>query len=339
MTRTQTPVPGARARTPAEEPAAPSRLRARLQLVLAGLWLLDGLLQFQPYMFGRNFAIQNLLPAATGSPGWIATPVTWAGTIIEHHPASTNTAFALIELALGLTIVLRRTRKAALVCSAVWAGAVWYFGQGLGGLATGQANPLTGAPGSAALYLLAAILLLPAREPGPSPFPAAGRIGEHAAKCVWSGFWLLFAYLTLLPVNRAAGAFSDAMNGGTMTAGEPSWLSALAVRAANAVNGRDLIVALVLTGLLVLIGACVWAPNPGVRRAGLLAAVALAAVYWVLGEGFGMPFNGEATDPGTGPLLMLLAAAYWPAARAFHPTPAASPLGTGVTIRRAGPAT
>lgn len=189
------------------------------------------------------------------------------------------------------------------------------------------------------MYLLAAILLRPAREPGPPapPFPAAARIGQDAAKWTWSAFWLLLAYLTLLPVNRAAGAFSGAMNGGTMAnAGEPGWLRTLDGWAADAVSGDDLAVAVVLTVLLAAIAACVWAPSPGVRRAGLLAAVALAAAYWVFGEGFGMPFGGQATDPGTGPLLVLLAAAFWPAARSARAgEPAAAALGNPA-VRRAG---
>ena len=41
-------------------------------------------------------------------------------------------------------------------------------------------------------------------------------------------------------------------------------------------------------------------------------AIALAAVLWVVGEDFGQIFTGAATDPNSGPLLVLLALAYWP---------------------------
>jgi hypothetical protein len=36
-------------------------------------------------------------------------------------------------------------------------------------------------------------------------------------------------------------------------------------------------------------------------------------VIWVVGEAFGMILAGGATDPNSGPLLALLALAYWPA--------------------------
>jgi hypothetical protein len=37
-------------------------------------------------------------------------------------------------------------------------------------------------------------------------------------------------------------------------------------------------------------------------------------VLWVTGEDFGALLSGSATDPNTGPLLVLLALAFWPSA-------------------------
>jgi len=42
--------------------------RRRLQLLLAGLWLLDGVLQLQPAMFTRRFP-EMLAESAAGQPG------------------------------------------------------------------------------------------------------------------------------------------------------------------------------------------------------------------------------------------------------------------------------
>ncbi len=49
--------------------------RRHLQITLGLLWLADGLLQLQPFMFTTGFAHQILAPAAHGQPGWVAGPV------------------------------------------------------------------------------------------------------------------------------------------------------------------------------------------------------------------------------------------------------------------------
>ena len=51
---------------------------------LAGVWLLDAVLQYQSVMFTRAFG-QMLAATAPGNPGVIARPITWDATLIEHH--------------------------------------------------------------------------------------------------------------------------------------------------------------------------------------------------------------------------------------------------------------
>jgi NADH:ubiquinone oxidoreductase subunit K len=43
----------------------------------------------------------------------------------------------------------------------------------------------------------------------------------------------------------------------------------------------------------------------------LIVGVAMALDFWVLGQAFGQVFTGMATDPDTGPLLVLLALAVY----------------------------
>jgi hypothetical protein len=62
----------------------------------------------------------------------------------------------------------------------------------------------------------------------------------------------------------------------------------------------------------VIVAAGVWLPQPA-ARATLVLALVVAAAIWVVGEAFGMILAGGATDPNSGPLLALLALAYWPA--------------------------
>jgi hypothetical protein len=70
----------------------------------------------------------------------------------------------------------------------------------------------------------------------------------------------------------------------------------------------------VLASELGVIALGIYLPPRGARAAVLLAAVVATAI-WVVGENFGGVFAGSATDPNSGLLLVLLAAAYWPARR------------------------
>jgi hypothetical protein len=290
--------------------AVPTRDPHRLlQLALAALWLLDGVLRFQPSLFTRGLAAPSLAAGTVGDPGWLAGTIAWWAGVVQSHPVGANTGFGLVQVALGLGIAWRPTLKAALGVSVGWALAVWWFGEGLGGLLTGGASPLTGAPGAAVLYALAAVLLWPpARDAG--PFPAARRIGARAARVVWSVLWALLAYLTVQPANTAPGAVHDAIASAAI--GTSGWLAALDERAASLADGRGLAVAVVLAAACALIAVSVWLPWSRAVRAGLVAALALAALCWVFGQGLGMPYPGMADGPGAPALLALLAAAYWP---------------------------
>ena len=72
--------------------------------------------------------------------------------------------------------------------------------------------------------------------------------------------------------------------------------------------------------VLCLIAVGVYFPAPAAQSVIVLAMV-LAVIIWVTGEALGGILAGEATDPNSGPLLALLALAYWPA----RPTTAPSP--------------
>ncbi|MGH3271143.1 MAG: hypothetical protein ACRDN1_19105, partial [Trebonia sp.] len=64
------------------------------------------------------------------------------------------------------------------------------------------------------------------------------------------------------------------------------------------------------TAAFAAVAAGVW--NRGLIRPALIVAAIAAIVIWVTGEQFGAIFTGQATDPNTGPLLILIIAAYWP---------------------------
>src|SRR5579862_501871 len=127
--------------------------RRLLQLTLAGIWLLDGVLQYQAFMFSSSFT-DMISGTASGNPGVIARPVTWDATLIQHHLVLLNAIFATVQVLLGFGIAWRRTARVALAASVVWALGVWWFGEGLGMVLTGSASPVNGAPGAVIIYAL-----------------------------------------------------------------------------------------------------------------------------------------------------------------------------------------
>jgi hypothetical protein len=83
------------------------------------VWLLDAVLQFQPYMFTRDFATQTLAPSAAGNPAWAADPVNWAADLVAGHPVLLNSVFATVQLLPALGLFWRRTGRVTLAASVV----------------------------------------------------------------------------------------------------------------------------------------------------------------------------------------------------------------------------
>ena len=314
----------------AHERVAARDPRRALQLALGALWLLDGMLQFQPSMFGHGFA-QMLAGSAQGNPAVVARPITWSAGLIGHHVVALNAIFAAIQLLLGLGIAWRPAVKVALAGSVAWSLAVWWLGEGLGGVLAGTASPVDGAPGAVLLYGLLAVLLWPAdrhsadRSPadrgpadrgpadrgpadrGPAPFTAARAVGRRVAQASWLVVWLSLATLALLPASRAVGrTIAD------ITPGEPAWLAWTDAHVATALTRHGPLAAVVLAVVFVVVASGTFLPRRAARAA-IVLAVAVAAALW-LAQGLGGILTGSATDPDTGPLLALLALAFWPLA-------------------------
>ncbi len=286
-------------------------VRRWLQLGLALIWLLDAVLQYQSFMFSKPFA-QMLAGMAAGNPAVVADPITWAARIVAHSPVPINTAFATIQLLLAIGIACRPTLKAALATSIVWSVAVWWFGEGLGGVLTGAASPFNGAPGAVILYALLAVLLWPRSGHRRSPFVAADAVGIWPAKALWLTLWGSLAYFAVTTANRSAQGLHAMITG--MTGGEPRWLTDLDNAFAGLVAQRGLAAAIVLGVALALIAIGVLLPAPWLRVAIVLAAL-ISLVIWVVGEDLGAILAGGATDVNSGPLLALVALSYWPLAR------------------------
>jgi hypothetical protein len=264
------------------------------QTALGLIWLLDGALQFQPFMYSKGF-IALLTGTASGQPHWMASSINWAAHIAQHHMTLFNTLFALIQVAIGLGLLYRRTVKPVLALSFAWALVVWWFSEGFGMLFAGTANPLTGAPGAVFLYAIIGLAVWPSERAG-------GLLGVRGARAAWATLWLVLAWSWLLAPNSSANATANAI----MSAPGAGWLHSVQSNVASGAKGHGLVIALVLALLSAAIGVAVarnWRPVPFV-----VLAIALNVGYWVIGQGFGgIVYTNSATDPNAGPLFVLLA--------------------------------
>lgn len=287
-------------------PAARDKTR-RLQLVLSVLWLLDAVLQFQAVMFTPGFA-RTLGATAHGNPAVIAAPIAFSARLIEQHAVQADAGFAAIQLLIGLGIAWRPTIRVALGASIGWSLAVWWLGEGLGGLFNGTASPANGAPGAVILYALLAVLLWPPGDGQRTSYAAAGRTSAHVARLLWLVLWGSLAVLALAPATAAPRSLSAMIAG--MSHGEAPWLSSIDRQLAELLSQHGGAAAVALGILLAVIAVGIYLPEPA-RRWALSLAILTAAGLW-LAEGLGGILAGTGTDPNTGPLLALLAIAYWP---------------------------
>jgi hypothetical protein len=298
--------------------AAPRDPQRFFQLVLATIWLLDAVLQIQPFMFTRGAAgFSGMLNGlAPGNPSWIAHTITWNGSIVYHQPVLTNSFFAGIQFLIAFGIVYKKTLKPALALSVVWALGVWWFGEGLGGLFSGAATPFGGGPGGVLFYALLAVLLWPSERRN-TPFVAAKAVGLRPAKVIWAALWLLLALLCVVGAGRSPQALHDLVDG--LNSGQPGWLAHID-RSSESLfihNGTTMAVLLAIVCLVVAVG--VFLPVP-ITKLTVTLAVVVFGLIWVAVQDFGGILAGSATDPNGAPLVMFIALLYWPLADGREPS-------------------
>ena len=288
----------------------PRDLQRMFQLVLATAWLLDAVLQLQPFMFtrGSNGFSGMLNGFATGNPGWIDHSISWNASNVYHHPILTNSLFALIQFLIAFGIIWTRTLKPALVVSIVWSLGVWWFGEGLGTIFQGGATPFGGGPGGVLFYALLAVLLWPS-EGGDRPFVAARTVGVRAASATWVVTWGLLAALALVGSGRSPRALHDLVAG--LDSGEPGWLAHVDKASEMAFLHDGTTLAILLAVLCVVVAAAVFLP-PAATQVILVVAIGVFAVIWVAVQNLGGILAGGATDPNSGLLVIILALLYWP---------------------------
>jgi hypothetical protein len=93
--------------------------------------------------------------------------------------------------------------------------------------------------------------------------------------------------------------------------GQPAWLSALIDGFAHITDHDGMALTIAGVAIMALIGVGIFLPARWTRVI-VIAAVVVSAFIWVIGQALGPVFGGESTDVNSGPLLALMALAYWP---------------------------
>lgn len=276
--------------------------RLNLQRALGALWVIDGLLQAQPYMFSDDFARDVINPAGDHQPAAIAWAVHHSASLIGHAPWLTNAAFAGIQLALGIGLLAARRHRARwLAASVVWALGVWTLGEGLGGIASGTASILTGAPGAALLYAVLAVAAWPVPAADRPQPPSRTRPDIPSwVTFAWVATWLGAAALQLLGPQRSGPAVASALSNG------PTALRTLNNRLSAAASEHGAIAVIITVATFAVIGLL---PACGQRRLGYGLGGLVSVGIWIFGQDLGQLSSGRSTDVNTGPLLLLLAVA------------------------------
>ncbi len=293
------------------------RRLARLQVALGLLWVVDALLQLQPDELGRGLS-SSMVDGAMAQPAWIQSLLVDGARAVAREPVATSLAVATVQLLLGAAILVPRTRRAGLLASVPWALAVWLFGEGLGGVATGFASAAVGAPGAALLYAAAALALLPprgrpassdasGRDAGDGQWPPArfGVLGEHGVELLWGGLWAALAALQSVPVVTLGFKLSAGFQMASL--GEPAALASMDHLLGSAVAHHGTAATAALVTLELAAGSAALARGAWRRRL-LWLALGTCTLLWAVGEDLGGLLTGSASDVGTLPVYGILAA-------------------------------
>lgn len=285
------------------------------------LWSVDALLKLQPRMFSAEFFVNVLGPiAADGQPAWLYHLLTWFDDLWVGHMVVGDLLVFAVEAGIAALLWFgpeRRAGRLGLVALVVWAAVVWVFGEGFGGLFTGDPSVLSEAPGAAILYAAMAVLLL--------GHPAGWRDGRYPSvlRLGVGLLWILAALLEATPDFWTGPGLARVFGDVTMNGTLPAWAAFLNnLMILSTFHHAPLWNALFVV-VMGSIGLAVLGGRTG--RCWTVLVLAWTSFLWIFPQAFGGLTVGTATDPGTAPLLCLVTLAALlpnePSVRSSSPPP------------------
>ncbi|MGH7665770.1 MAG: hypothetical protein ACRENY_07475 [Candidatus Dormibacteria bacterium] len=289
---------------PATSPRQIYQIKLIMVWGIALLWLLDSALQAQPEMFTLNFVVMVMQPSIAIAPSFLGTLSAWTVSLISAHPLAWNVLFVLIQFAIACALIvglLRRDQRlirGGLFLSIFWGLGVWVFGEGSNGVLTGSGTMLTGAPGAVILYVAIAVLyLLPDRW-----WQLSSRVCIPRDLLSVVFFYGAVAQLTT-PAFWGPQGTALLIEGQASMA--PSWMLAPLTPMVTLTHSYPVLANAVFGLTLLAVGILLFGRTPRVLGFAILPLV--LAFIWFWGEAIGGIFSGMGTDPGSVPLLALLA--------------------------------
>ncbi len=272
-----------------EEP----RARTLLRRAFGALWLLDGVLQFQPAM-PLGLGSQVVRPMAAGTPWWLHALMLGAVGIWNRHPVALAAAVAWLQVGLGVGLLLASgtTSRWFAGASAAWAALVWLIGNGAGGLFARGASVLFGWPGATFFYVLAGVFV----ALSPTAFQRSFSRVTLRVVSVVLGVGIVLQCLPAANFWHGGPSNAVAAMARSMTSeAQPHWLAAI-VRATGhvaATMGAGFNVVVILW--LGVVAAGLWTSAGTRRRWAVWTLVVGALVGWVTIQDTAL-FGGLATD-------------------------------------------
>ena len=295
--------------------------RKALQRIIGVLWLIDGLLQLQPQMFTMNMVNGIMKPMLQGQPGLFEPSLQFIVTQTTLHLTAVNLVIAIVQVLLGLSFLLLPDRwvKEVVFASIVWALIVWYGGEGMSMLLTGQASILTGAPGAVLLYPLLGLAVYPRKKSDATSKAGTrkkgddGQLSRKYLRWVLAGFWIFAALLQLQLIWWQQGQISQAIGAMVGQGGLNSVLvDPVLQQISNVTTNIETPLNIALIVVFLAIGIGLAAVKDEQVRPFLIASIVVSFVFWYFSEAFGMIFTGMATDFNSGLLVVVIALACWP---------------------------
>jgi len=270
-------------------------------------------------MFTMNMVNGIMKPMLNGQPGVIGSSLQFIVTQTTLHLTAVNLLIGIVQVLLGVSFLVLSDRfvKPVVIVSVVWAFIVWYGGEGMSMLLTGQASIFTGAPGAVLLYPLLGLVIWP-RSSSTEDAPAVearneGLMSRRVLRLVLAAFWIFAALLQLQPNWWQAGQISQAIGAMVGQGGLNTFLVDPLLRlVSNATATIEIPLNIILILVFLALGIALAVVKDEHVRPWLIASIVLSVVFWYLTEAFGMILTGMATDFNSGLLVVVMALASFP---------------------------